>query len=109
RKIIVKGQASDPTEAANIMNVIRGEVINYEGNLGGPQPAGVGAGYYGGGGYGDALNSYGNNLYGSSLIVNMLEIPGEFQVMIHVTIAQINRTMMRQLGVDLSVLFDGGR
>ena len=24
-------------------------------------------------------------------IVNMLEIPGEFQVMIHVTIAQINR------------------
>jgi len=39
----------------------------------------------------------------------MLEIPGEFQVMIHVTIAQMNRTMMRQLGVDLSVLFDNGR
>lgn len=108
RKIIVKGEASDPTEAANIMNVIRGEVINYEGNIGGPQPYGAGAGY-GGADYGVGYNGFGNNLYGSSLIVNMLEIPGEFQVMIHVTIAQINRTMMRQLGVDLSVLFDGGR
>ena len=29
--------------------------------------------------------------------------------MIHVTIAQMNRTMMRQLGVDLAVLFDNGR
>ncbi|MCH9653144.1 MAG: pilus assembly protein N-terminal domain-containing protein [Planctomycetes bacterium] len=113
RKIIVKGEASDATEAANILSIIRGEVINFEGNLGGPQPYGGGAGYGGGGGgglggYGDGANGFGND-YGSSLIVNMLEIPGEFQVMIHVTIAQMNRTMMRQLGVDLSVLFDGGR
>ena len=110
RKIIVKGEASDATEAANILSVIRGEVINYEGNLGGPQPYGAGGAY--GGGYGAAgglLDGIGNNAYASSFIVNMLEIPGEFQVMIHVTIAQMNRTMMRQLGVDLSVLFDGGR
>ncbi len=109
RKIIVKGEASDATEAANILSVIRGEVINFDGNLGGPQPYGAGA--YGGGyggGVGDGINGFGNN-FASSLIVNMLEIPGEFQVMIHVTIAQMNRTMMRQLGVDLSVLFDGGR
>ena len=114
RKIIVKGEASDATEAANILSIIRGEVINYDGNLGGPQPYGAGAGYYGGaggGGGGGGLGGYGDGIndFGSSLIVNMLEIPGEFQVMIHVTIAQMNRTMMRQLGVDLSVLFDGGR
>ncbi|WP_417387333.1 type II and III secretion system protein family protein [Gimesia sp.] len=110
RKIIVKGEASDATEAANILSVVRGEVINYEGNLGGPQAYGAGAAY--GGGYGAGaglLDGLGNNAYASSFIVNMLEIPGEFQVMIHVTIAQMNRTMMRQLGVDLSVLFDGGR
>ncbi|MCA9004162.1 MAG: pilus assembly protein N-terminal domain-containing protein, partial [Planctomycetaceae bacterium] len=110
RKIIVKGEASDATEAANILSVVRGEVINYEGNLGGPQAYGAGAAY--GGGYGGGaglLDGLGNNAYASSFIVNMLEIPGEFQVMIHVTIAQMNRTMMRQLGVDLSVLFDGGR
>ncbi|MFK7777183.1 MAG: pilus assembly protein N-terminal domain-containing protein [Gimesia sp.] len=113
RKIIVKGEASDSTEAANILSIIRGEVINFDGNLGGPQPYGNG---YGGGGGGGGAGGYGNNGnngfgngVGSSLIVNMLEIPGEFQVMIHVTIAQMNRTMMRQLGVDLSVLFDGGR
>ncbi|MAX38002.1 pilus assembly protein N-terminal domain-containing protein [Gimesia sp.] len=109
RKIIVKGEASDATEAANILSVIRGEVINYEGNLGGPQPVGAGAAYGGGYGAGGMLDGIGNNGYASSFIVNMLEIPGEFQVMIHVTIAQMNRTMMRQLGVDLSVLFDGGR
>lgn len=107
RKIIVKGEASDATEAANILSVIRGEVINYDGNLGGPQPYATGAGY-GGAGV-DSTYSGVNFDYASSLIVNMLEIPGEFQVMIHVTIAQMNRTMMRQLGVDLAVLFDNGR
>lgn len=107
RKIIVKGEASDATEAANILSVIRGEVINYDGNLGGPQPYATGAGY-GGAGV-DSTYAGVNYDYASSLIVNMLEIPGEFQVMIHVTIAQMNRTMMRQLGVDLSVLFDNGR
>lgn len=107
RKIIVKGEASDASEAANILSVIRGEVINFDGNLGGPQPYSTGAGY-GGGGV-DSTYAGVNFDYASSLIVNMLEIPGEFQVMIHVTIAQMNRTMMRQLGVDLSVLFDNGR
>lgn len=107
RKIIVKGEASDATEAAKILSVIRGEVINYDGNLGGPQPYATGVGY-GGAGV-DSTYSGVNYDYASSLIVNMLEIPGEFQVMIHVTIAQMNRTMMRQLGVDLAVLFDNGR
>jgi pilus assembly protein CpaC len=107
RKIIVKGEASDASEAANILSVIRGEVINFDGNLGGPQPYSAG-GAFGGAGV-DSTYGGVNYDYASSLIVNMLEIPGEFQVMIHVTIAQMNRTMMRQLGVDLSVLFDGGR
>lgn len=105
RKIIVKGEAADAAEAAHILSVIRGEVINYDGNIGGPQP-------YGGGGiYGGGIDStYGgvSNDYASSLIVNMLEVPGEFQIMIHVTIAQLNRTMLRQLGVDLGVFFNNG-
>lgn len=107
RKIIVKGEAADATEAAHILSVIRGEVISLDGNLGGPQPYSTGFGY-GGAGVDSTYNGVDND-YASSLIVNMLEIPGEFQVMIHVTIAQMNRTMMRQLGVDLSVLFDNGR
>lgn len=109
RKIIVKGEAADASEAAHILSVIRGEVINYSGNLGGPQP--YGAGGYGGYGGGGVDSTYGgvDSDYASSLIVNMLEVPGEFQIMIHVTIAQLNRTMLRQLGVDLSVLFDSGR
>ena len=77
RKIIVKGEASDATEAANILSVIRGEVINYDGNLGGPQPYSAG-GAFGGAGI-DSTYAGVNFDYASSLIVNMLEIPGEFQ------------------------------
>jgi pilus assembly protein CpaC len=38
-KIIVKGQARDSEEAARILSIVRGEVINQNGSLGGPQPA----------------------------------------------------------------------
>ena len=116
RKIIVKGQAHDAEEAARIMQVVRGEVINQEGSLFGPQP-GNDAGnipdalrpVLGGGGLGGGFNNgFGNNL-GSSLIVNMLEVPGEYQVALRVRIAEINRSHLRRLGVDFNYLINGGR
>jgi pilus assembly protein CpaC len=42
-------------------------------------------------------------------IVNMLQVPGEFQVMLHVTIAELNRSQLRQMGVNFNVLFADGR
>ncbi len=98
-KIIVKGQARDSEEAAQILQIIRGEFINQYGSLGGPQPdqpAGVDTPY--------------NNLdLVSQFIVNMLDVPGEKQVMLHVRIAELNRAQLRQMGFDINVLFDGGR
>ncbi|MGH7127504.1 MAG: type II and III secretion system protein, partial [Planctomycetaceae bacterium] len=100
-KIIVKGQAADAEEAARILQIVRGEVITQEGALITPAAATIdpaaAAGPYGA--YGP-LSSY---------IVNMLEVPGEKQIMLHVRIAELNREQLRQMGVDLNVLINNGR
>ncbi|MCA9114002.1 MAG: pilus assembly protein N-terminal domain-containing protein [Planctomycetaceae bacterium] len=114
RKIIVKGQARDAEEAARILQVVRGEVINQEGSLAGPQPGGVGniptalQPVLGNGGFGNGFGDDNNGL-ASSLIVNMLEVPGEYQISLRVRIAEINRSHLRRLGVDFNYLIDGGR
>lgn len=113
-KIIVRGQARDQEEAANILNIIRGEVINQEGALWG-NGNGFGPGYgtgaaggLGPGGYGsDALGGgWGNNLY-AGFIVNELRVPGEYQINLRWRVAELNRSQARNLGVDLAVLFNG--
>lgn len=118
-KIVVKGQARSAGEAARILQIVRNEVINQEGRLGGPQPvvngvvpataAGnanpvVNAGGVTGGAQGlraaDLTSSY---------IVNMLEVPGEYQVMLRVRIAELNRSQLRRMGIDVTYLLNGGR
>ncbi|QDT38946.1 type II and III secretion system protein family protein [Stratiformator vulcanicus] len=107
-KIVVKGQARDAEEAARILEIVRGEVIDEYGGLFGPQGSGANGG---GNGIGDNL-FFGNNAvddFGSSFIVNMLEVPGERQVSIRVRIAELNRQQLRRMGIDISVLFNNGR
>lgn len=109
-KIIVKGQASDAEEAAKILQIVRGEVINQAGSIAGPQPdplvgAGLGAGAAG---YDPAAFNTLWDFY-SSLVVNMLEVPGAYQVMLHVRIAELNRSQLRRMGIDFNVLFNDAR
>lgn len=131
-KIVVKGQARDAGEAARILQIVRNEVINQNGSLFGPQPAGavsVTAAGPGGiartglpgprpypgsqpgaaGAYGGASGAYGPYDLASSYVINMLEVPGEFQVMLRVRIAELNRSQLQRMGVDFSYLFNGGR
>jgi len=105
-KLVVKGQARDGAEAARILQIIRGEFIDDYGGLYGP------GGSYGRGGRGlDDDNDFldegdvNDDLF-SSFIVNMLQVPGEFQVMLHVTIAELNRSQLRRMGVDLNVIIN---
>lgn len=129
-KIIVKGQARDSEEAAWILQIIRGEVINQLGALAGPQyalgfgnggagayAAGTGPGWGGGGlggagyayGYGTGMgrfNAYDNT---SNWIINMLTIPGDFQVNLRVRIVELNRSQLRRMGVNLQTIFANGR
>jgi pilus assembly protein CpaC len=106
RKIIVRGQAKDAAEAAKIMQIVRGEVIEQEGDI------------YG---YGDVVQAGGinpgtgldnfnrtNNFF-SSLIVDELQVPGEFHVMTRVRIAELNRSQLRRMGVDWNAIFRNGR
>lgn len=116
RKIIVRGQARDAEEAANIMQLVRGEVIAQEGYLFGDQGANGGAGGIGGGGGGPGgipgiIGGPNNNLFNnsfSSFIIDELRIPGEFQIMINVRIAEIQRSQLRRWGVDWSALINDG-
>ncbi|WP_437185483.1 type II and III secretion system protein family protein [Planctomicrobium sp. SH668] len=115
RKIIVRGQARDAEEAANIMQLVRGEVIAQEGYLG--DDFGNGYGNYGGGGGFGGINGgiqgplgYNGDFQNgfSSLIIDELRIPGEFQVKINVRIAEIQRSQLRRWGVDWQALINNG-
>ncbi len=90
--LILRGQARDAEEAANILNIVRREAgrlrftdSNANGN--GSQPGG------------------GNSSIGSrsNIVVNMLRVPGEQQVMLKVRVAELTRTALRELGVDFNV------
>lgn len=104
-KLIVRGQAKDIEEAAQIMTVIRGN-------------AGQGGGGRGGGGMGFGNNGFGSLYQGAAAhvltpeetgratrpriqLINMLRVPGVQQVALRVKIAELNRTAARGMGVDV--------
>lgn len=119
RKIIVRGQVRDQEEAAHILNIVRGEVINQEGALFGPQPywngggggmnsGGYAGGFAGGGGVLGAGLGLGAWDLAAGLILNELKVPGEFQIALRVRIAELNRSQADRAGVDLNVLINNG-
>jgi pilus assembly protein CpaC len=97
-KLIVKGQARDAEEAAQIMAIIRGQMVypRYQEGYGllqgqaapplaqDPQSAG---------------------LLPAMQVINMLYIPGVQQVALKVKIAELNRSAARKFGVDMDLNF----
>lgn len=108
RRVIVRGQARDAEEAANIMQTLRIEVSNLEFAGRGFGDDYVDPAMYAGGVNGTAANGYGNNWL-NSFVVDELNVPGEFTVQVRVRIAQLNHEMLRRYGVDLGVIFNDGR
>ncbi len=112
-KIIVRGQARDQEEAANILNIVQGEIISQDGSLFGNQPnQGYGYGGYGNGGGDNYFNQVGVGGFGGNwagFIVNELRVPGEYQINLRWRVAELNRSQARNLGVDFQVLFNNGR
>jgi pilus assembly protein CpaC len=96
-KLIVRGQARDSAEASQILAVLSGR-----GN-------GQGAGQ--GGGYGAGMINMGpaaNSTAGTSdipihNIINLMDVPGEQQVMLKVRIAQLDRTAARRMATQLRI------
>jgi pilus assembly protein CpaC len=100
-KLLVKGQAKDSEEAAQIMTIVRAQ-SSIRGGVG---PGGLA------GGYGIAegaatpvlsLQATGGNPGPQYQIINMLRVPGVQQVALKVKIAELNRSAARGFGVDLN-------
>lgn len=121
-RVIVRGQARDPEEASRIMGVVRSEVAaeeatnrnangqnglngGYGNNLNGAGTFGNGVGGFGGNG--NNGNGGGGDLF-SQLIINELNVPGEYQVKVRIRFAELNRTQLRRMGVDWTAIFNQG-
>ena len=108
-KLLVCGQAKDGFEAQQILSVIGVNVaqpprlpvdqVNLNVNVA-PGPGGLEPG-----GLGDfLLVSATGERYA---VVNLLRVPGEQQVLLHVTVAEINRTAARSIGVNFEQIAIG--
>jgi pilus assembly protein CpaC len=96
-KLIVRGQAKDSAEAAQILSVLSGS--------GGANSTGVGLGR----GrnlvdVGKAVNpAPGDSDIPAHSIINLMEVPGEQQVLLKVRIAQLDRTAARRMATQLRI------
>jgi pilus assembly protein CpaC len=102
-KLLVKGQAKDSEEAAQILTIIRSQF-----GQGGGAGWGGGWGLTDGAATGPTLTEQTNRPWPNTQIVNLLRVPGEQQVALRVKIAELNRSAARGFGVDLDMSFEDG-
>jgi pilus assembly protein CpaC len=94
-KLIVRGQARDSKEAAEILAVIGGQSVDQAGQLQN-QSVNLGA----------VARLPGASDLQTTSVISLLSVPGEHQVMLKVRIAEMTRSATRQLGVDFTHLGD---
>jgi pilus assembly protein CpaC len=119
-KLIVRGEAIDAVEATQILTVVRANApgqqqdipVNQVNVLMTPDQMNTADAA--------AANSLGQDsipgvgvenylLRGSPNIINLLKIPGEQQVMLKVTVAEVNRTAARSIGLNFSLANQAGQ
>ncbi|MEZ6059983.1 MAG: pilus assembly protein N-terminal domain-containing protein [Planctomycetaceae bacterium] len=108
-QVIIKGQAYDSQEASQIMQIVRTEVFSSFGRYNNFYDQG-GAGAVSGinGQFGQ--NQFQNGIGAANdIVVNMLQVPGEFNIKMRVVIAEVDRSQMRNAGIDWDVFFNNGR
>jgi pilus assembly protein CpaC len=99
-KLIVRGQARDSEEASQILAVVTGQSVNQSGQQLGPGSSGWG--YRGG--FVDLGTAARPSLSATDLpasrVINLLDVPGEQQVMLKVRVAELTRSALREMGID---------
>ena len=112
-QIILDGQVPDSKMMADILQVVQ-TVVRMSGGIrmtggGGGGGAGAGAGGMGGasgGGMGGGAGGMGGQggmmggAAGGLVIINRVVVPGPRQVLLHVKVAELNRTAIRTLGIS---------
>ena len=102
-QVVVRGESKDVVEAAQILRIVaqhtpsgrRTKVdsknvnVTFIPGLGDEQAA---------------VNAIREIIQGSPAMVNLLRVPGEQQVMLMVTVAEVNRTAARTIGMDFSIV-----
>ena len=106
-QVVVRGEAKDVVEAAQILRIVAEHTptagrtrvdpsknvnVNFIPGLGDEQAAV------------DAIHQI---LEGDPNLVNLLRVPGEQQVMLMVTVAEVDRTAARTIGMDFSITHGG--
>jgi len=95
-KLIVRGEARDAEELAQILSVLRARGSGIGANNAGFGALGISQG--------DAATVHpGATPLPTTNLINLLTVPGEQQVMLKVRIAELSRTALRELGVDFAV------
>jgi pilus assembly protein CpaC len=90
-KLIIRGQVRDSTEATQILALLSGGHHNYQGLGRFNFDVGVAA-----------KPHAGTSDLPARHLINLLDVPGEKQVLLKVRIAELSRSALRQMSVDLS-------
>jgi pilus assembly protein CpaC len=112
QQIILEGQVSDAKTMSEVLQIVQAELRLGQtssgsgiGGAGGGMAAGMTGGAAGGmtggaGGGGGAPGGGGGATGATSFLINRVRVPGPRQIMLHVKIAELNRTAIRQIGVN---------
>ncbi len=107
-QVIVQGQAYDSEEAQHILQIVRTEVFRSAGQFGDDDNNDLSLVNGGAGLNNGNLGQNGNQGF-RDIIVNRMTVPGEFNVKMRVTVAELNRSALRDAGLSWNVLFNDAR
>lgn len=109
-QVIVSGQAFDAEEATHILQIVRSEVLRSLGRFNDLDDSiALTALNTAGGNANNGFNNQNGVAGFNDIIVNRLNVPGEFNVMLRVIVAEVNRSELRNAGIDWNVLFNDAR
>jgi len=91
-KVIVRGQARDAIEVTRIIAVIT-DNASIQNTSGYGQLASLG----------NVAAAHPGSDLPTSRVINLLEVPGEMQVMLRVRVAELSRSALREMGADLKI------
>lgn len=108
-KLVVSGQVHDLTQATHILHIVKANAPGSNQGKESLDPAKIPVGREPTVRPGDPGNAGGTpgledfQLLGGPNVINLLRIPGEQQVMLRVTVAEVNRSAARSIGLNFAV------